>query len=439
MKYPLNYPEFPDYRTRIFHLMEYVRLKYEYGADREELKALLNESEKYLEALTEKVLALKDDPELTAREPDNLDEIRALRPEGPRKMWKHFDEEKYAERLKGAFMGRLAGCTLGAPVEFWPMESMKNWAEYIGDDFPPTDYWSKVKNPNEKRYLISDFVSYTRDGIKGVPVDDDVTYTLLGLLIAEEYGLDFTVEDVGAAWLKYLPLAYTAEEITLRNLKEGIPAEKAAEKGNPFVQWIGADIRSDPWGYLAPGYPEKAAEMAYRDASLSHRRNGIYGEMFFSAAIAAAFETGDPVEALHIGLTEIPEKCMLAEDVRWALKEGAKINNYLDARKAVQDRFGDMSGVHTNLNACLTIFGVMIGREDFTRVIGETVAMGYDNDCTAATAGSLAGAAYGIGNIPEHWYKPFNNTVLSYMNGVPEFRIDDVLKRFAVQAKKVFE
>ena len=130
---------------------------------------------------------------------------------------------------------------------------------------------------------------------------------------------------------------------------------------------------------------------------------------------------------------------MLAEDVRWALKEGAKINNYLDARKAVQDRFGDMSGVHTNLNACLTIFGVMIGREDFTRVIGETVAMGYDNDCTAATAGSLAGAAYGIGNIPEHWYKPFNNTVLSYMNGVPEVRIDDVLKRFAVQAKKVFE
>ena len=66
--------------------------------------------------------------------------------------------------------------------------------------------------------------------------------------------------------------------------------------------WIGADIRSDPWGYAAPGYPEKAAEFAWRDATISHRRNGIYGAMYFSAAIAAAFATGDPVEALEAGL-----------------------------------------------------------------------------------------------------------------------------------------
>ena len=81
---------------------------------------------------------------------------------------------------------------------------------------------------------------------------------------------------------------------------------QAAELENPYLNWIGADIRSDPWGYAAPGWPEKAAEIAYRDAYVSHRRNGIYAAMYFSAAISAAFTVNDPVDALKIGLEEIP-------------------------------------------------------------------------------------------------------------------------------------
>jgi hypothetical protein len=49
----------------------------------------------------------------------------------------------------------------------------------------------------------------------------------------------------------------TAEKVALDNLKKGMPAGKAAEKDNPFCEWIGADIRADPWGYLAPGWPER--------------------------------------------------------------------------------------------------------------------------------------------------------------------------------------
>ncbi len=66
-----------------------------------------------------------------------------------------------------------------------------------------------------------------------------------------------------------------------------------ARRNNPYCEWIGADIRSDGWAYAAPGWPELAAEFANRDARLSHRWNGIYGEMFFSAAISAAFATSD--------------------------------------------------------------------------------------------------------------------------------------------------
>jgi len=243
---------------------------------------------------------------------------------------------------------------------------------------------------------------------------------------------------VGKAWLKYLPWACTAEDVALTNLKRGVPARKAAERDNPFAQLIGADIRADPWAYAAPGLPERAAGMAYRDAYLSHRRNGIYGGMFFAASQSAAFAVDDPVEALRIGLTEIPRGCALARDVRWALKEGRGIRGYADARAAVDERFKGMHWVHTNNNACLAVFGLMIGGTDVSRVISEVVAMGMDNDCTAATAGSIVGAVVGRKGVPAHWHRRFHDTVRSYLIGRPEFRISSLLDRFARQAAKQF-
>ena len=433
----MSYPNIPDFQSTVAEIIEYVRLKAEYGNT--ELDDYLLNLEQTLKDSLEKLKGLAIDTQLAAKEPDTLSEIRRLRPDGPRKLWNEIPDEIYKDKLEGALISRLAGCTLGAPVEFHSVEHMKRWAEYTGDAFPPTDYWSRIKFPSDLRYEKSPFQDYTRDGMHKVPVDDDITYTLLGLLIAEEYGIDFTTEDVGKAWLKYLPYACTAEDIALKNLKKGISALHTADVDNPYCQWIGADIRSDPFAYMAPGYPQKAAELAYRDAYLSHRRNGIYGEMFFAAAQSAAFCVDDPIDAIRIGLTEIPADCALAKDVAWALEVGKNVHNYQDARDLVDSRFRNMSAAHTNNNACLTIFGLMLGGTDMTKVISETVAMGMDNDCTAATAGSIVGAIVGKKNISPHWYTPFHNTVDHYLTDVDEMKIDDVVSRFFALAHKIYE
>lgn len=434
-----QYPKIPDFKKLGMLYTEYARLKHETGTDKDTLTACLENIESTMEKMLDELKTLPESKAQAAAEPNDLNEILSLRPEGKRKLWRVFDEKRYKEKLEGALMGRFAGCTLGAIVEFWSIEAMENWASYISDVFPPVDYWSKTKDPISKRYGISQCSAYTKTGLKEVPVDDDITYTILGLLIFEDYGSDFSIEDVGNAWLKYLPYACTAEDIALNNLKQGITAHMAADIQNPFSQWIGADIRADPWGYLAPGLPETAAIFAYRDAYLSHRRNGIYGAMFFAAVIAAAFDVDNIYDTFECGLSQIPKDCLLSNDIRWAVEISGSIKDYTDARKAVDERFGDMSGVHTNINACLTIFGLTIGGDDFTKVIGQTVAMGYDNDCTAATAGSIFGALYGIDTIPKHWYEDFNNTVLTYINGHPEFRIDDLINRFTVCARIQFD
>jgi len=391
-----------------------------------------------MDKLAKELERTRRSPAMARREPNSLDEIREARPAGPRLLWSRFDPKAYADRVEGAWLARAAGCTLGAPVEGWPVASMEELAAYAGAKMPPTDYWPLVANPQRMRYNLSRTADYARPNLKHVPVDDDLTYTLLGLLILEDYGPGFTIEEVGKAWLKYLPMACTAEHVTLENLKKGVSWRLAGQTGNPFMEWIGADIRSDPWGYAAPGWPEMAAELAWRDAILSHRYNGIYGEMYFSAVIAAAFAVDDPLEACRIGLTEIPRKCRLAADVAWALKQAPKVKDYHHGRALVDARFAGMSHVHTNNNAALVIFGLALGGRDVTKVIGNTVAMGMDNDCTGATAGSIVGAAVGKKGVPARWTKPFRGKVRTYLNGHEWFTIPDIVRRFGTVAKAVW-
>ncbi|MBN1350431.1 ADP-ribosylglycohydrolase family protein [candidate division KSB1 bacterium] len=415
-------------QKRLTHLVEWSRTRKEQGA--QGVDAVIKTID---EKLTHALLQLEgtQPSEGTQRhEPNDLESIKALRPEGPRVLKRTYSEAELRDRLAGAFLGRCAGCTLGAAVEFWSIQQMRELAQWNGTSFPPVDYWLESYPPLRKRYNRSQVFEYTRNRMQAVPADDDIAYTLLGLLILEEFSKNFTTEDVGKAWLKYLPMACTAEEIALENLKNGVAWDQCGEMNNPFMEWIGADIRSDPWAYAFPGQPEKAAEAAYKDAYLSHRYSGIYGEMFFAAAISAAFAVDDAMKALEIGLTEIPKECRTARHIKWALDLAPKLNDWEDARRLADEKFPKMSRVHTDINACLTIFGLALGKKDFTKVIGWTVAMGHDNDCTAATAGSLIGAIIGKNGLPAHWYQPFGDRIDTYLKGNETMSIEDVLERF---------
>ncbi|MCY3798165.1 MAG: ADP-ribosylglycohydrolase family protein [Chloroflexi bacterium] len=427
---PYNYPEPLQDIERTINA--WAQHKAETGADgvgekMAEIKTLLFEKLAELRALSE-------DPALRAAEPDDLAAIRGLRPEGVRRYWTDLPEATYRDRLEGAWLGRCAGNVLGSIVELWAPEKMEAWAAYLGDAFPPEDYWREAERPFEYKYETSLRDAFTPSKMDGVPTDDDLIYTQVGMLILEDYGIDFTVDDVGAAWVKYLPVSPATP--VLGNLQADVPATQAAAVDNPTMFWIIGSISADPWGYAAPGYPELAADFAWRQSTVCNRRNGIYGAMYFSAAIAAAFALGDPMKALEAALAEIPADCVLANEVRWALDVAGDIKDYRAARAAADERYGGMHPVHTINNAALTIWGLAIGGDDFTKVIGETVAMGLDNDCTAASAGSIFGAAYGKDAIPEQWTRNFNNKAHSFIIGQPEFAIDDMINRFTALAKQ---
>ena len=342
------------------------------------------------------------------------------------------------DKMAGAIMGRLAGCILGVPVENWHPEDIRDMANQFGDDFPPKDYWKNVYYPSQQlHHGWATRKEYTRDGMDGAPVDDDTGYTILNLLVLEKYGCDFKTSDVAKIWMEYLPFAHSAEKIALENIKIGVPVDEIATKSNPYVEWIGAYIRSDAWGWSCAGNPDKASKLAWKDGILTHRKNGLYGEMFFAAVEAAAFAETSIEDVLRIGLNYIPEKSELSKDIRWAISEKDNVRSWKDAVKLVNQRFRGMSKVHTNNNACLVVFGLFLGENDLTKTIGNVVAMGYDNDCNAATAGSIVGAMIGKANIEEKWYRPFRGMVKSYIKNHELMKIDDLIEDYLLQANKM--
>ena len=157
--------------------------------------------------------------------------------------------DRYEERIKGAITGRFAGCLLGVPVEGYSIERMENIAKIGNTPFPPTEYWHKVDQEEIIQYGVDLRGNYTLSKMNAVFVDDDVTYTVLNLLLLDKYYANYTVENIGQLWLDILPYACTAEDCAIKELKAGTEPKNAANN-NPFIEWIGAAIRADAFGYV---------------------------------------------------------------------------------------------------------------------------------------------------------------------------------------------
>ena len=171
----------------------------------------------------------------------------------------NFKEESYPvdnieDRIKGALIGRFSGCLLGVPVEGYSIEKMEKLAKEGDTPFPPTEYWHKVDREDWIQYGVDKRGDYILSKINAVFVDDDITYTVLNLELLEKYGVKYTIDDVAKLWLEKVPYACTAEEVVLANLKKDMKPEMVAND-NPFVEWIGAAIRADAFGYVFAGRP----------------------------------------------------------------------------------------------------------------------------------------------------------------------------------------
>jgi len=367
----------------------------------------------------------KDYPYL---EPSDLESIKALR-----KPYTYAKKNgaPLEDRVHGAWQGRVCGCMLGKTVEGVRRDKLVLFLRETGN-YPMHRYIleSDMTEEIKAKYVTNPWYA---DTIDGMPVDDDTNYTVLYQQIINEYGRTFSPWDVSRAWIRFQQKgAYcTAERKAFCNFIEGYCPPESATYQNAFREWIGAQIRADYFGYINPGDPETAAEMAWRDASISHVKNGIYGEMFAAAMIAAAAETDDTADIIRAGLAQVPCTSRLYADVTSVLdgfENGVTEEECFNNIHEKYDEHTEHGWCHTIPNAMIVAAALLYGKGDFGRSICMSVENGFDTDCNGATVGSILGMAKGVVGIDNCWTEPIGDKLNTSIFGVGTVKISDRAK-----------
>ncbi|MFF4300369.1 ADP-ribosylglycohydrolase family protein [Streptomyces sp. NPDC001601] len=336
-----------------------------------------------------------------------------------------------ADRIHGAWTGRIIGNMMGKPFEIGPTrESIRAYLRSKGA-YPLTGY-VPFDDPGERDRLGRwGFEGLTAGRVHGSVRDDDIDYTVLGLHLLETYGPAYTARDVAAEWLSRFPVyqLFTAERAAYQNLVRGVPLDRAGEQDNPYREWIGALIRADVFGFAAPGRPRRAALLSYQDASLSHRANGIYGEMWAAALISSAFTAATPEESVGESLRHVPPNSRLGIEVRTVLdqfRQGLAWEKCLDDLHA---RHAGMSWVHTVNNAGALTAALLWGEGRFGETVGLAVQAGLDTDSIGATAGAWAGAFLGLSALPDALVGPLEGLCRSGVFGFGDLAVSSLAER----------
>ncbi len=369
------------------------------------------------------------------REPSDLEGIRALRKRVPTSST--YDPDALPARIHGAWMGRICGCMLGKTVEGIRTNELIPFLKET-DNYPMHRYIYRTDVTDETlaKYGFPFAESPYADGIDGMPTDDDTNFVALAQVLDETCGRDFTTADVGRTWMALQGKdAYcTAERVAYCNLVRGFVPPDTAVYRNPYREWIGAQIRGDYFGYINPGDPEAAAEMAWRDASLSHVKNGIYGEMFVAAmlAVAATADATDIEGVILGGLGEIPHTSRLYEDVMRIVTAHREGVSQEEAFALIHERYDEYTAhgwCHIISNAMIVAAALLYGEGDYGRSVCMAVETGFDTDCNGATVGSVLGMLLGIDGIPADWKAPMRDTLHTTVFGVGTVRISDCAAR----------
>jgi ADP-ribosylglycohydrolase len=346
------------------------------------------------------------------------------------------------DRVRSAWQGRVSGCMLGKPLEVLSFrEGSDGVRRYLGAAraLPLRDYVPFV----DGTAVGGDVRACCLGRIERAEPDDDIDYTLLALVLLEEHGPGFGTEDVARAWLRLLPAGatWTAERAAYRTLLNrmaeqfvnGDPAgfDLRECSDNDYNEWIGAQIRADLYGWVCPGRPALAAELARRDASLSHRGDGVHTAAFVAALGAALPACGDLDTALDAALAQIPAQSGAADAVRI----GRSLACAPDAVSRLHRHYESLTPLHAVNNLALVVWAFCTHPRDFAAAIGETVAAGWDTDCNGATVGGLCGLSGAP--IEARWTAPWQGRIGTRLAGHTELQLEDVVRRTAEVARAI--
>ena len=310
-------------------------------------------------------------------------------------------------KIYAGVLGKAAGVRLGAPVE-------------------PTA-WTH----DRIRDTYGELTGYVRD-YRNFAADDDTNgpYYFVRALWDEA---TLTPESAGRNWLNYIAdghgmlwwggFGVSTEQTAYEHLRAGIvPPETGSIARNGLIsaEQIGGQIFSDCWGWVNPARPDKAVEMAKTMGCVSHDGEALEGAAYVAAATAAAFDA-DNIYTVHAVARNYVADGTAYAAVLDAVKAWHAENpdDWRSCFAMLERDFGydKWTGVcHVIPNAGVVCLALLYGAGDMPRTIEIATMCGWDTDCNAGNAGSIAGILQGVQPNWDRYRRAINDTLI--MSGV---------------------
>ncbi len=236
-------------------------------------------------------------------------------------------------------------------------------------------------------------------------IDDDYYYEMVAIRAFEKYGIQLTVQQLGAQWLANNAGSWGSSEQALLLLKQGVkPPDTGSPRYNKLWWTIGPQFSSDVYGALAPGMPNVAAEMARRLTHINGYAEGADGAVFVSGMISLGFVETDTKEIVRKAAQLISplspyRKCL---DMVISMAEAGQPPD--EIFRAINERWGIEYPATNNavVNGGIVATSVWFGKGDFstTENLAFTAADFADTDCNAANSASVVAAMHGMSALP---------------------------------------
>jgi len=246
--------------------------------------------------------------------------------------------------------------------------------------------------------------------------DDDYYYEIVALRAFEKYGIDLTVEQLGAQWLENSAGSWGSSREALLLLKRGIkPPDTGSPRYNKLWWTIGPEFSSDVYGTLAPGMPNVAAEMARRLTHVNGYAEGTDGAVFVSGMISLSFVEKDTRTIVRKAASLISplspyRQCL---DMVISMADAGKQPDEIS--RVINERWGIEYPATNNavVNGGIVAISVWFGNGNFSQTVNlaVTVADFADTDCNAANASSVVAAMHGMAALPAELVASFNDRV----------------------------
>jgi hypothetical protein len=290
--------------------------------------------------------------------------------------------EVLKDKIAGGWAGKMIGVTYGAPTEF-----------------------------RAQNRIFEDSIKWKPSDSKESMWQDDIYVQLTFLMTMDKYGIEAPAKKFQEMFAKSGYPLWHANMQARKNYYDSIfPPASGSPEYSMHADDIDFQIEADYIGFMCPGMPLTASEIADKIGHIMNYGDGVYGGIFIAALYSEAFFESDILKVIDKALKSIPEKSDYSRIVRDVIKlHQQNPSDWQASWKELEEKWGDVDicgagstfNIDAKLNGAYIVMGLLYGDGKPLKTLEITTRCGQDSDCNPSNAMAVLGVIKGFSGLPE--------------------------------------